>query len=129
MIGRFISHAINLFRHATRDVLVGKKRSSQWPALEKRFKKEHPVCEICGSSVRVQVHHRLPFHIHSELELDENNLISGCMSQKECHLRIFHGGSFRAYSASIEEDVKILKADISRFEEVAAKAKQNRLYE
>jgi 5-methylcytosine-specific restriction endonuclease McrA len=104
------------------------KRSSKWPALEKKFKQENPTCAACGSTLNLNVHHKKPFHLHPELELEPTNLITLCMDPKtECHIKLGHGDDFRAYNPNVVEDVAKIKADISILNEVAAVAKTNRL--
>ena len=124
-----IKHTINVVKSALRDVGVSKKRSSLWGGVKKHFLKDNPECAVCGSKKRLNVHHKKPFHLYPELELDPNNLITLCMSRKECHLVIGHGSHFSAYNPQIEKDVKILQDDISKFAEVKDKAKNNRIYE
>lgn len=126
---KLITHAYNLLRSATRDIVVSSKRSSHWPKVEKDFLSKNPTCAICGSHDRLNVHHKKPFHLHPELELDETNLITLCMSNKECHLLIGHGDDFKAYNPNIESDVKKLHKDISKFATVEAEAKSYRVYE
>lgn len=122
-----IKYGYNLLRSKIRDTgLI--KRSSAWPKLEKEFLAKHPVCEICGSKKKLNIHHRKPFHIFPELELDPNNLITLCMSKMQCHLLIAHGDDFKAYNPNIDADVIALRKDISKFKEVADKAKINRKY-
>ena len=124
-----IKHTINIVRHAARDVGTGSKRSSHWPAVEHAYRKLHPVCEACGSDVRLNVHHKHPFHLHPELELDPNNLITLCMGSDECHLLIGHGDNFRAYNPNVVEDVEKVKTDPSLREEIIKEAKEHRLFE
>ena len=124
-----VNHGVNLVKNSLRDVGIATKRSSKWPKVERDFKESNPNCACCNSNIRIQVHHKMPFHLNKELELDPNNLISLCMSTKECHLRLGHGSDFKAYNPNIEKDAKILSKDISKFEEVAAAAKSNRLYQ
>lgn len=112
----------------TRDQIIGstKERSHKWPAVQKLHLKFHPVCECCGSSKKLNVHHMKPFHLFPELELDLNNLITLCMD-KECHLKIGHGGNFKDYNPNVEEDTKTLKSNIALFESVAEHAMKSRL--
>jgi hypothetical protein len=70
-----------------------------------------------------------PFHLHPELELDPKNLITLCMSRKECHLQIGHGDDFKAYNPNVETDATTLQKDISKFAAVAEQAKAGRKYE
>jgi len=80
----------------------GAKRSSKWPALEKKFLSEHPTCEACGVKAET-VHHRLPFHKYPRLELDERNLHSIC-EKHSCHLMVGHLGSWASYNEDLVED-------------------------
>jgi 5-methylcytosine-specific restriction protein A len=125
----FITCTINRVRCATRDLLTNAKRSSHWPTVEHAYRKLHPVCEACGSDVRLNVHHKRPFHLHPELELDPSNLITLCMGPNECHLLIGHGDNFRAYNPNVDADVEKVRSHPSLREEIIVEAKQNRLFE
>src|SRR5690242_21104937 len=58
-------------------------RSSRWPTVRKKFlskiKAAGNGCAARGAKIGLQVHHKKPFHIHPELELDPTNLIALCM--------------------------------------------------
>ena len=92
----------DLSKTANRDEHVGhgKERSPKWPHVEKLHLKLEPVCAACGSSKKLNVHHKKPFHLFPELELDLNNLITLCMD-KECHVKIGHGGNFKIGRAHV----------------------------
>lgn len=130
-------YCYNLVRHYFRDTNLPKfgarrgapepKRSGHWPTVEKHYRAQHPTCEICGSGTRLNVHHCRPFHLAPELELDPDNLITLCMSRKECHLLIGHGDNFKAYNPKIKEDAVYLRQHPQEFESVAARAKETRL--
>lgn len=120
-------HKSRILLSKFRTVTTGKKRSAKWRTVEKNFIEENPLCEACGSHKNLQVHHIKPFHLYPELELDTNNLITLCMDKLECHLRIGHGSSWRAYNPSCKEDANKLKKDISQFNKIAAEAKLQRL--
>ena len=116
----------------TRDAAAGitTKRSSKWPALENKFLKEHSTCAACGSSNRLNVHHMKPFHLHPESELEPTNLITLCMNKTtECHIKLGHGGDFKAYNPYVEEDVAEVKKNIKVLNEVATTARARRLFE
>lgn len=82
---------------------VGKpKRSPKWPEVQRAFLVKHVSCEACNSTTRLQVHHKLPFHLRPELELDEGNLVVLCMGRNACHLLLGHGDDFRAYNPAIK---------------------------
>lgn len=104
-----LKHAINLAKNKTRDLKIKNKRSPKWRAIEKEFLAQHPVCEICGSNKNLNVHHKKPFHLFPELELDLNNLVTLCMDKNECHLLIGHGGSYKKYCPNIDEYIRKYK--------------------
>lgn len=60
----------------------GKKRSSKWDKVRDDFIKLNPSCAVCGSTKNLQVHHKKPFHLFPELELDVNNLVTLCEGKK-----------------------------------------------
>lgn len=127
-----IVHAINVIRanvHEASKRGPGTERSGSWPRVERAHLTEHPLCAACAGRERIQVHHKLPFHAHPELELDPANLISLCMSPKECHLRIGHGGSFKTYNPNVVKDSELLVTSASPALRTLteARAKKNRL--
>lgn len=108
----------------------GKARSSHWPTVEHAHLKAHPTCEVCSGTVNLNVHHRKPFHLFPELELEPTNLITLCMDvDKDCHIKLGHGGNFKAYNPNVDEDVAAVKTSFSLplLEEYATKAKKARL--
>jgi len=118
----------NLAKVEHRDAAVGstKQRSPKWPGVEKLHLKFHPVCEACGSDKKLNVHHKKPFHLFPQFELDMNNLITLCMD-KQCHIKIGHGDNFKDYNPDVEEDAKKVRENITLFESVAEDAKRKRL--
>lgn len=71
------------------------ERSSKWSTVRNQFVAAHPVCEACGTSENLNVHHIKPFHNHPELELDLKNLITLCSGsyangRYNCHFKIGH---------------------------------------
>ena len=53
-------------------------RSPRWDKVRADFLKLHDHCEACGGKRALNVHHKKPFHIYPELELEEANLITLC---------------------------------------------------
>ena len=106
-----------------------KHRSPEWRKVRDEHLEKFPMCEACGTSKELQVHHIKPFHLDPELELDENNLMTLCMAKFNCHLQIGHGGSFNMYNPSVEEDAKSFRSAESANErkKVISEAKKNRL--
>jgi 5-methylcytosine-specific restriction endonuclease McrA len=85
----------------------GKKRSNQWPKVRKAFLAKNPTCALCGGKKKLEVHHKMPFHLHPELELDPKNLITLCENDKggaNCHLLFGHLGNFKSFNHTVHED-------------------------
>ncbi len=120
----------NLSRTKVRDKVAGitKARSPEWPKVERAYRKLHPTCECCGSKLRLNVHHKKPFHLYPDLELDPTNLITLCMDpKKECHLKIGHGDDFKDYNPNVVLDVESVLSHPLLFDTIASVAKSNRL--
>ena len=125
-------HNANLIKAAARDSLHTSKRSSKWPAVQKRHLKANPTCAACGAIDKLDVHHMKPFHLHPTLELDPTNLITLCM-ENDCHLYVGQGDNFKAYNPNVLEDSATVLAGKDKLKavlkEVAASAKTARLFE
>jgi hypothetical protein len=83
------------------------KRSSKWPTVRKHHLEQHPACEVCGGTEKLEVHHKRPFHLLPELELDPANLITLCEANHgglNCHLAIGHLGNFKAFNPTVADD-------------------------
>ena len=119
---------LNLAKTEHRDIHVGHgmERSPKWPHVQKLHLKLEPACAACGSTKKLNVHHKKPFHLFPELELDMNNLITLCMD-KECHEKIGHGGNFKDYNPDVAEDSAKVLANQSLFEEIVTTAEKKRL--
>ena len=96
------------------DVISGKttfseSRSPQWPTVRSKFIKINNTCAACGGKSKLEVHHKQPFHIHPELELDPSNFITLCEDGKNginCHLLIGHLGNYRSMNKDVDSDAK-----------------------
>ncbi len=93
--------------------VYGTARSGKWPALEKNWLKVHPHCAACGTLDDVSVHHKRPFHLDPQLELDPMNLITLC-EKHQCHLMVGHSGDWHAYNPHVEEDARSLARRIKQ---------------
>jgi len=95
------------------DRIVGKapkgaKRSSKWNKIRKEVLKEYPECQICGSKESLEVHHKIPFHLAPDLELEKDNLITLCdKNNRGCHFVFGHLCSWSSFNHDIELDAKI----------------------
>lgn len=108
---------LHTLRKIVRDKIVNgsKKRSSEWPKVRKAYLKEHPACEVCGSTKKVEVHHKQPFHLHPELELDPKNFVSLCEGKDfgiNDHPSIGHKGNFKLENTDVIEDINKAKTII-----------------
>lgn len=101
-----IRHKVRVLLSNVREKKKEKQRSPEWHKVRDEFLKKNPTCAACGSAVKLQVHHKMPFHINPHLELDEDNLITLCMDEGECHLQIGHGDSWKCYNPHVERDAE-----------------------
>jgi 5-methylcytosine-specific restriction enzyme A len=80
-------------------------RDDRWAGVEKRHLKDEPVCQYCGGSEKLQVHHMQPFHLFPARELDPTNLITLCEEPElDCHLMHGHLGDFKLYNPNIRAE-------------------------
>lgn len=83
------------------------KRSPKWRKVRGLYLMDHPACAVCGETHNVEVHHKKPFHLHPELELDPNNFITLCETASHgivCHLLIGHLGNYKDVNPDVEAD-------------------------
>lgn len=78
-------------------------RSSRWPALRNWHLRSHPKCAFCGTSKDLEVHHKKPFHLFPELELEPSNLVTLCTHD---HLAWGHLGNYSSYNPDIDQDIE-----------------------
>jgi hypothetical protein len=85
----------------------GAKRSSGWRNVRKQYLKDNPGCAVCGSTSKVEVHHKVPFHLAPDKELDPDNLMTLCENKKygiNCHLLIGHLGNYQKLNVNVDLD-------------------------
>ena len=96
---------------------IGTARSGKWPKVRKHHLENHPVCAVCGGAELLEVHHIRPFHLHPELELDPENLVTLCEAKKggvNCHLFVGHLGSYRSFNTAVVTDAAAWAEKIAR---------------
>jgi 5-methylcytosine-specific restriction protein A len=118
---------LNLINSHFRSHKLG-ARAGGWRTVEKHFLIAHPICAVCGGKKWLQVHHKKPFHLHPELELDDKNLITLCMGRKECHLKIGHGNNWKAYNPHVELDAMAVTNEPTSYDAIVIKANASRLF-
>lgn len=85
----------------------GSKRSSKWRKTRDEFLRGK-CCEVCGGKKYLIAHHKIPFHLAPELELDFDNLSALCEAKRygiNCHLLIGHLGNFRRINFIVDADI------------------------
>lgn len=102
-----------LFKRGDYQVFGGVARSSQWPAVRATYIKDHPDCAVCGKRNNIQCHHKRPYHLHPELELDPTNFISLCEGSGNHHLWFGHLGNFQSYNVDVETDAQVFNQKIT----------------
>ena len=88
------------------------KRSPRWGKVRKEHLKNNPTCALCGGMRKLEVHHIKPFHVHPELELDPDNLLTLCEDKGDgvyCHLFFGHLGSYKSINVTVREDILVWK--------------------
>jgi len=95
-------------RNDPKKVPRGTKRSNHWPTVRKHFL-DGKSCAVCGGTKKLEVHHKVPFHLDQALELDPRNLIVLCEGAHDvnCHLFIGHLGNFKGFNPDVESDSKM----------------------
>ena len=86
---------------------IDDNRSPKWPSVRLKHLLAHHSCAACGSTTDLEVHHKKPYHLHPELELDPTNLLTLCESDKNgvnCHLLFGHLGDYHSYNPNVSED-------------------------
>ena len=84
----------------------GAKRHPDWNKFRKEML-DGASCAVCGGTKKLQLHHKIPFHLAPELELDKDNVIPLCMAGKyglKCHLLVGHYGNWQKFNPQVEAD-------------------------
>lgn len=89
------------------------QRSSEWARVRKAFLEVYPVCEACGGTEHLEVHHVKPYHLFPSLELNPMNLMTLCDSpSRKCHFVIGHLTDWRSYNVDARADAAALRSKI-----------------
>jgi 5-methylcytosine-specific restriction enzyme A len=88
-------------------------RSPGWEAIERKYIANHPYCAACGEISYLQVHHKLPFHLSPENELNSDNLITLCMANaRNCHFNVGHCFDWHAFNSTVVNDAALMSLRI-----------------
>ena len=125
-----LKHVARRLHSVAREHFKRLTRSPHWPVVERAHLAQHPECAACGGKEHLQVHHRLPFHLHPELELDPSNLLTLCMARDcEAHLLLGHGSNFRAFNPLADLDALEVRREPRKRPLVIARARIARRFE
>jgi HNH endonuclease len=104
--GRWMRRAMDHGAHIARQ--HGHERSPEWHRVAMEHRLREPACVVCGyKGKKLQVHHIKPFHLHPQLELDPDNLITLCEARgREHHLLLGHLDSWESFNEHIRADAK-----------------------
>lgn len=86
-------------------------RSAKWPAVRAEHLKQHGECEACGGKDGLNVHHKRPYHLYPELELEPSNLLTLC-ERNGCHFLLGHGRDWKAFNPDVMADTKMIRSMI-----------------
>jgi hypothetical protein len=93
-----------LFRTSEeRQCLALSYRSPLWPRVRAEHLEQEPECQVCGSTIDVEVHHKIPVHIDQSKELDALNLITLCQ-RNGCHYLFGHARDWKAFNPRVVAD-------------------------
>ena len=124
---RKIASGIAQLRSIQRERDKAKNRSSGWVEVRDAHLEKFPECAACGGTSALQVHHVVPYAMAPDLELDPTNLITLCMGEFDCHLRLGHGGSFQHHNPRVVSDAKDFNSGtIGQRLYVLSEARENR---
>jgi 5-methylcytosine-specific restriction protein A len=83
------------------------KRSSKWRTTRNTFLRGK-ACACCGGKIKLTAHHKIPFYLAPDLELEYDNLIALCQAEKygiNCHQLLGHLGNWKRINVYVEADV------------------------
>jgi 5-methylcytosine-specific restriction protein A len=92
----------------------GTRRSSRWRKFRDGLLKGNS-CACCGGKKSLIGHHRIPFHLAPDMELDPDNIIVLCEAKRygiNCHLLLGHCGNWRRANVYCDADVAYWKSKL-----------------
>lgn len=99
-----LKHAWRVIGSLIREQKKRITRSTHWRMVERKHLAIHAHCQACGGACRLQVHHIVPFHVNPSMELWPSNLVTLCMGEFECHLRVGHRGNWKNSNPQVLRD-------------------------
>lgn len=75
-------------------------RSKRWQTVRHQFVLKFPICECCGTTLNLNVHHIHPVRWYPDLELNPYNFITLC---RRHHLEYGHFGNWKRWNPNVVE--------------------------
>lgn len=101
---------LELYEENKAERTLGAKRSPEWSKTKREFEKLYPkVCEFCGTTKKMNLHHLKPFNLFPDLENDFNNLLWAC---RDCHFIFCHLKFWGSYDLNAKETAKWYRGKI-----------------
>lgn len=89
------------------------RRSPKWPAFVKKLLKGKS-CACCGRTENLTGHHKKPFNLFPELELDPDNVLPLCEGRTvNCHLAVGHLFNWRSYNPNVDADAEYIRQRVA----------------
>ena len=76
-------------------------RSPKWRKVRQDILEKYICCRSCNALKNLELHHKIPFNLRPDLELDPENLIVLC---KHCHFTIGHFNDYKCYNSAVDDD-------------------------
>lgn len=84
---------------------IEEARDPRWRAFRNKLTK-NSKCAICGTNKHLRLHHKKPFHLFPELELDEKNVVVLCESPSHnCHFIFGHLMNWSMYNHDLDNTI------------------------
>jgi hypothetical protein len=90
------------------------RRNAAWERESHKHVKAHPRCEVCGEKLKIvngrcnlEVHHRFPYHLYPEREMDPRYWHVLCRAPHDCHRLWGHFGDFKLFNPLLKECIAI----------------------
>lgn len=99
-----------MFRWLARraEQLFGAGRAGAWPRVRREHLVREPVCQACGTDKDLEVHHIRPLAAGGS-ELDDQNLITLCGGERNCHWSIGHAYNWHCYRPDVRAVCKKIR--------------------
>jgi len=82
-------------------------RDPKWKKVSHLWLLDHPECLVCGTRENCEVHHKYPFHLYPELELDTRFFRTLCRPH---HYEIGHGRDWKAFNPDVDQTIQEIHA-------------------